>query len=154
MVKGFFQIICFTGLISIICCGCKEKISPEVTKEMEVTVTAYNSLPGQTTARDSDIAAWGDTLSPGMKSVAVSRDLMRLGLVHNSKVQIEGFEEDFLVLDKMNGRYKKRIDIYMGIDVKSAREWGRKKRIIYWKVARESEFDKRYQYEPDKDSLK
>jgi len=79
---------------------------------------------------------------------------MRLGLVHNSTVQIEGFEGDFLVLDKMNRRYKKRIDIYMGIDVVSAREWGRTKRTIYWKVARESEFDKRYQYELDKDSLK
>jgi hypothetical protein len=33
--------------------------------------------------------AWGDTLEPGMKAIAVSRDLIRLGLVHNTYVTIE-----------------------------------------------------------------
>ncbi len=142
----FFSVI-FFGILFI--SGCKEEISPFVEKQMEVTVTAYNSLPGQTTAIDSDIAAWGDTLEPGMKALAVSRDLMYLGLVHNRKVRIEGLEGEFVVMDKMNSRYKKKIDIYMGIDVQAAREWGRKKRTIFWVVKRDSDYDKRYQYQPD-----
>ncbi|GAL15331.1 hypothetical protein JCM19233_6349 [Vibrio astriarenae] len=34
----------------------------------------------------------GDRLKPGMKSIAVSRDLIALGLTHNQEVRIEGFE--------------------------------------------------------------
>ena len=35
-----------------------------------------------------------------------------------------------LVKDKMNARFKKHIDIYMGTDIQEAREWGRKKVTI------------------------
>lgn len=119
-----------------------------VEKSMEVTVTAYNAVPWQTTATDPDIAAWGDTLRPGMQCIAVSRDLIKLGLKHRALVRIEGLEGEFMVLDKMNRRYQKRIDIFMGIDVPLARAWGRQKRTITWKVPRGSDYDKRYQYQP------
>ncbi len=128
-------------------CGPDEP-SNRVTKNMDVRVTAYNALPGQTKAINPDIAAWGDTLRDGMKAVAVSRDLLRLGLVHGTSVRIEGLEGDYLVLDKMNSRYTKRIDIFMGLDVDSARAWGVRKRNIEWEVERESKYDKRYQYVP------
>jgi 3D (Asp-Asp-Asp) domain-containing protein len=103
-----------------------------VTKE--VTATAYNSLAHQTHAEHSAITAWGDSLKPGMKSIAVSRDLMKLGLTHNKKVKIEGFPGEYKVLDKMNVRWRNRIDIYMGKNEDLAKEWGLQKVTISWKV--------------------
>ena len=104
-----------------------------VTVTKEVTATAYNSLAHQTHAEHSAIAAWGDTLKPGMKSIAVSRDLMRQGLTYNKKVRIEGLPGVYKVLDKMHARWKNRIDIYMGENEELANEWGRQKVTISWK---------------------
>ena len=94
---------------------------------LEVTASAYNSVSWQTTAENPSIAAWGDTLKPGMKSIAVSRDLLKMGLTHNTMVKIGNWPDTFYVKDKMNRRWRNRIDIYMGLDIKKAREWGRKK---------------------------
>lgn len=105
---------------------------PPPWNQLEVTATAYNSVPSQTTATHHDIAAWGDKLVPGMKAIAVSRDLLELGLTHRTPVRIEGLEGEFLVLDKMNRRWKKKIDIYMGEDIYAAREWGRRTVVISW----------------------
>ena len=91
-----------------------------------VTATAYNSRAYQTDGNPS-ITAWGDTLKPGMNVIAISRDLMDLGIDHNSQVKIEGFDSVFVVKDKMHYRWRHRIDIYMGNDVQKAREFGRKK---------------------------
>jgi len=91
-----------------------------------VTATAYNSL-GYQTQGHPNITAWGDTLKPGMNAIAVSRDLLKLGLDHNSKVKIEGFDGIFLVKDKMHYRWRKRIDIYMGDSIQKAKKFGRKK---------------------------
>lgn len=91
-----------------------------------VTATAYNSVDSQTEGHPR-ITAWGDTLRPGMNAVAVSRDLMRMGLDHNAKIKIEGFDSIFLVKDKMHYRWRNRIDIYMGNNVEAARKFGRKK---------------------------
>ena len=102
-------------------------------KTIEVTATAYNSLAYQT-SDNPHITAFGDSLKPGMKYIAVSRDLLALGLKHNTPVAVEGMEGLYLVKDKMHWRWKKRIDIYMGEDVKAAREWGRKKLIITYGV--------------------
>lgn len=91
-----------------------------------VTATAYNSVDSQTEGHPM-LTAWGDTLRPGMNAVAVSRDLMRMGLDHNAKIKIEGFDSIFLVKDKMHYRWRNRIDIYMGNNVEAARKFGRKK---------------------------
>jgi 3D (Asp-Asp-Asp) domain-containing protein len=72
-----------------------------------------------------------------MKSIAVSRDLMKQGLTHNKKVKIEGLPGEYKVLDKMNARWKNRIDIYMGKNEDLAKEWGRQKVTISWKVKKE-----------------
>jgi len=98
---------------------------------LEVTASAYTSTEAETDSTPS-LAAWGDTLKPGMKSIAVSRDLIKMGLSHGVKVSIEGFEGKYTVLDKMNKRWMKKIDIYMGLDTKAAREWGKRKVVIYW----------------------
>ena len=104
------------------------------TKTMEVEASAYNSVKSQTDNNSPTIAAWGDELKPGMKCIAVSRDLIALGLTHNTEVKIEGLPGTYLVKDKMNKRWEKKIDIYMGNDVKAARQWGLKKLTIKWKV--------------------
>ncbi|MEM9361504.1 MAG: hypothetical protein AAGA43_02665 [Bacteroidota bacterium] len=101
---------------------------------LEVTASAYNSVPWQTTEENPSIAAWGDTLKPGMKSIAVSRDLLKMGLTHNTMVKIGNWPDTFYVKDKMNSRWRKRIDIYMGLDVQKAREWGKKKVDICFAV--------------------
>jgi 3D (Asp-Asp-Asp) domain-containing protein len=113
-------------LISFFGCQSEKK------RSLQVTATAYNSVASQTTFAQPTIAAWGDTLIPGMKVIAVSRDLIDSGLVHNKAVYLEGFEGAFLVKDKLNRRYTKRIDIYMGLDVKKARDWGKQKLSISW----------------------
>ncbi|MFK5893521.1 MAG: hypothetical protein QM504_09905 [Pseudomonadota bacterium] len=99
---------------------------------MMVTASAYNSVPSQTTAKNPALTAWGDTLKPGMKAIAVSRDLIKLGLTHKTKVKIGALEGTYLVMDKMNKRWSKKIDIYMGLDIKLAREWGKRRVTISW----------------------
>ena len=106
--------------------------NPVFWKSMEVTVTAYNSTPRQTVGNPS-IAAWGDRLKPGMKCIAVSRDLLARGLGHEVEVYIEGLEGAYTVLDKMNRRFEKRIDVYFGKDVEAARQFGEQQATIYWR---------------------
>lgn len=108
------------------------KQNSEQLNKLQVTATAYNSLPEQTTADNPSLAAWGDNIKPGMKAIAVSRDLIPLGLTHNTKVKIEGLSGTYRVLDKMNARWSKRIDIYMGKNTDKAKEWGNKQVVIYW----------------------
>lgn len=109
-------------------------VSCTETRKVEVTATAYNSVESQTKAGDSTTAAWGDQLSPGMKAIAVSRDLLKKGLDHNTPVRIEGLPGTYRVLDKMNKRWEKRIDIYMGNDVAQAKEWGKQTVEISWEA--------------------
>lgn len=108
-----------------------------VWKQLSVKATAYNSLSYQTSSNPS-IAAWGDSLKPGMKCIAVSRDLIKLGLKHNTPVKIQGLEGTYLVKDKMHQRKRMQIDIYMGIDVKMAKKWGVKRLKIKYGVLKDS----------------
>ena len=112
--------------------------SKKDTKSLEVTATAYNSLASQTNKDHPTTTAWGEELKPGMKCIAVSRDLIPMGLKHNTRVKIEGLPGTYRVADKMNQRWQKRIDIYMGNDKEAAREWGKKTVTISWKVESEA----------------
>jgi 3D (Asp-Asp-Asp) domain-containing protein len=104
----------------------------ERSNNLKVTATAYNSIPAQTDSTP-DIAAWGDRLRPGMKAIAVSRDLLnQYGLSRGDKVRIKGLEGEYVVLDKMNKRWRKKIDIYMGKDRRAAKQWGRRNVTIEW----------------------
>ncbi|GAA0697604.1 3D domain-containing protein [Marinobacterium maritimum] len=109
--------------------GCSEAL-PEV-RTLNVQASAYNSVAAQTNAQPS-LAAWGDTLKPGMKAVAVSRDLIKAGLTHNTLIEIEGLPGQYRVLDKMHKRWTQKIDIYMGEDIAAAREWGVREVEIRW----------------------
>lgn len=111
-----------------------EACSNRETRTLEVTATAYNSVGSQTHRDHPNLTAWGDSLKPGMKAIAVSRDLIPLGLTHKTEIKIEGLPGNWRVLDKMNKRWTNKIDIYMGTDVEAAREWGKQKVTISWKV--------------------
>lgn len=105
-------------------------------KTIEVRASAYNSLSYQTDS-DPHITAFGDSLKPGLKYIAVSRDLLKLGLDHNTLVKVDGLDGTYLVKDKMHRRWRKTIDIYMGTDVRAAKEWGRRKVNISYRVKRQ-----------------
>jgi LysM repeat protein len=102
------------------------------TYKLRVTATAYTSHANQTDDTPF-LAAWNNRLVPGEKSIAVSRDLLsRFGMRNGTKVRISGLRGYYEVRDKMNKRYKKRIDIYMGLDLKKALKWGKRSVVIYW----------------------
>lgn len=101
-------------------------------RSMIVNASAYTLRPQETKDYAAGVAAWGDKLEPGMKAVAVSRDLIPLGLGHNVKVTIRGLSGSYRVLDKMNKRWEHKIDILFGDDVALAREWGKRKVVITW----------------------
>ncbi len=111
-------------------CNLEKKYEDQfIWDSLNVTATAYNSLVNQTNS-NPEITAFGDSLKPGLKYIAVSRDLLRMGLKHNTPVKIEGFEGIYLVKDKMHSKWTKRIDIYMGIDIDAATQWGRRRVCI------------------------
>ncbi|TXD70474.1 hypothetical protein ESV24_04620 [Aequorivita lipolytica] len=118
----YILMICTT----IIWMGCQQQ--GETEKKMvslNVTATAYNAVEHQT-KKGSRRAAWGDLLEDGVKAVAVSRDLIAMGLDHNEEIEIEGFNGTFIVKDKMNRRWTKKIDIFMGLDEQAAKEYGKR----------------------------
>jgi len=99
---------------------------------MQVTATAYTSCRRETDSTPY-LAAWNNRLKHSVKSIAVSRDLLKLGLTNKTKVTIDGLPGTYIVLDKMNKRWKKKIDIYMGCNLKKAKRWGKRKVTIRWK---------------------
>lgn len=114
-----------------------KKIPKAAWQTLRVSASAYNSTSAQTEGNPK-ITAWGDTLKPGMKVIAVSRDLIRKGLDYNTPVRIEGLEGIFFVKDKMHHRWKNKIDIYMGEDIQKARNWGRKRLSIHYLIPQDS----------------
>jgi len=121
------KVNCFIILIMMYALyGCSDN-----SNALEVTATAYTSSVGETDSTPW-LAAWGDTLTPDTRSIAVSRDLIKIGLGHGAEVSIDGIDGTFKVLDKMNKRWTKKIDIYMGENTKKAKEWGKKQVVIRW----------------------
>lgn len=111
--------------------------APAQQRSLEVTATAYNSVPDQTEG-DPAVGAWGDELRPGVKAVAVSPDLLELGLTRGTRIRVEGLPGEYQVLDKMPARWQRKIDIYMGDDVDAAVEWGRREVTIFWSATGEA----------------
>jgi len=97
-----------------------------------VTASAYTSCCRETDSTPY-LAAWNNRLKPSVKSIAVSRDLLKMGLTNKTKVTINGLPGTYVILDKMNKRWKKKIDIYMDCNLKKALQWGKRKVIIRWK---------------------
>ena len=128
----FFLLI----ILTFTSCSTLQKIPQEKQQTIVVTATAFNSLPKQGQG-DPNIGAWGDRITPGINAIAVSADLLSIGLNRGTRVRIEGLRNEYVVLDRMPAKWKKRIDIYMGNDVKTARSWGRREVNIYWTVSEE-----------------
>jgi len=104
-------------------------------RSMEVTATAYNSVEWQTDDRPNH-TAFGHILEPGMRAIAVSRDLLALGMDPGTVVHIDGLPGAYVVRDTMARRWQKRIDIYMGEDIEAARDWGVREVTVRWREAR------------------
>lgn len=107
-------------------------------RTLTVTATAFNSTRAQTDGRPLETAC-GDRLQAGHKIIAVSRDLEKQGLICGTEVEISGLDGTWVVGDRMARRHKQLIDIYMGRDVKRARQWGRQEVEITWRANPRSE---------------
>ena len=99
-------------------------------REMQVTATAFNSLTEQTDSQPT-LTASGARLQPGMRAIAVSRDLEQAGLTPGTRVEIDGHGE-WVVLDRMAPRWRRKIDLYMGNDEAAARSFGKRTVRIRW----------------------
>ncbi len=116
--------ICLFAIFILLLVSCESQKIPRQ-KCWDVTATAYNSVPYQTRPDSpGNIAAWGDVLVDSIPSIAISRDLLDSGLVHGTKVWIEGYTMSFVVNDKMNKRYTNRIDLHLGKNIKKAKKFG------------------------------
>lgn len=90
---------------------------------LTLSASAYNSTVAQTDSNPNE-GAWGDVIRPGMKVIAVSPDLLEAGLVRGTEVRAEGLDDTWTVLDRTASHHENRIDIYMGVDVDAAKQWG------------------------------
>lgn len=95
---------------------------------VDVTITAYSSSPAETDSTPT-ITASGHRLSPGDHVIAVSRDLEAAGLPFGSRVFIPSLGW-FTVEDRMNKRWRKRVDVWMERRADAIR-FGKKKVTIY-----------------------
>ena len=88
----------------------------------KVTATVYNAVPAQTNSDPGHTASMFklDLSNPYKhRIIAVSRDLL-IKFPMGTKVRVSGTRYDgvYVVEDKMNKRYKKRIDILINVDMK------------------------------------
>ena len=93
-----------------------------VSESDEVIATVYNAVPEQTNSDPSHTASMFklDLSNPYKhKIIAVSRDLL-IKYPMGTRVRVEGTSYDgvYTVEDKMNKRYKNRIDILINLDMK------------------------------------
>ncbi len=101
---------------------------------LEVTATSFTLAEEETKQGNIGLTAFGEQLEPGDKAIAVSRDLIRLGLTHGTKVRVEGLPGTYTVQDKMHRRWRNKIDILFA-KRKRALKWGRKNIEIQYLVA-------------------
>ena len=98
-------------------------------KSVRVKALAYTACSVK--AR-SPRGAWGDVLTRDMKAVAVSHDLLEMGLDRGDVISIEGLPGEYKVLDVMHSRHDKTIDIFYGNDDCGANRWGKRTLNITW----------------------
>ena len=95
-----------------------------------VTVTAYSSTIEETDSTPF-IAAWGDSVGAG--TIAISRDLLtELSRGQRVLLFLNGHSsapDTFVVNDKMNRRWKKRVDIWFE-NKQAAYRFGKKKEVL------------------------
>ena len=94
-----------------------------------VTVTAYNSDAGQTDSTPCQ-GAHGRVCGRDWGVVAISRDLERHFPPHSKLCLSGGISGCFTVMDRMNPRWHRKVDIYVGKSRKEAFRVGHRKAII------------------------
>lgn len=116
----------------------KEKENKELNlNSKSVKISAYTSHENQTD--DSPfVAAWNNKLSPSKhkkRIIAVSRDLLKDGLEDGEKVILKFENKMYLVevRDKMNKRWRDKVDLYFGVDHEAAMKFGVKQGKIIWR---------------------
>ncbi|MDM5272174.1 hypothetical protein PGH07_08275 [Sulfurovum sp. zt1-1] len=144
-VKKYLVYLSAVVSITFFVTGCvKQQLSPvspehppkkEILK-MQVHATAYTSRLKRKNAK-YPVGAWGDALTPTCHCIAVSDDLFKMGLTYKTKVRIDGLSGEYVVMDRMHPKWKKRIDVYMGDDFKRARYWGNRMVTIHWAQPKE-----------------
>ncbi len=98
----------------------------KVAYSSSVIATAYNSLPNQT-----DDSPWTTASGTRCRTGVIASNHLPIG----TKVMIEGFgDKVFTVEDRMNKRYRQRIDIWFR-DYRQARRFGVKK-VKYYVLAK------------------
>ena len=127
-----FAYLSACGSLAFLLSGSDSGVESSGVQTLEVTASAYTLREAETKEGNVGLAAWGDQLKPGMKAIAVSRDLIEEGLDHGTEVKIDGLEGTYVVRDKMNKRWEEKIDIFMGRDLEAAREWGKRTVTIEW----------------------
>lgn len=91
-----------------------------------MTVTAYNSVPGQTDATPCIGAQGSDICEIYARGENVcAANFVPLGTV----LTVDGLGE-CTVRDRMNSRYYYRVDWYMGMDVSAARTFGARQKAV------------------------
>ena len=104
--------------------------------EVVVDATIYHAVEGQTDSTPL-ITASGKHINPnnpaGHRWIAVSRDLEKLGFVFGEKVLVTGAEQMdgvYVVEDRMNRRWTKRIDFLVNETMKGGRWRGVRIKLI------------------------
>lgn len=129
-------LICLAVGIASACTHVRPPSSTEsasTDRQIVVTATAYNSTVAQTDATPT-VTAHGVNLEAGMQVIAISRDLEAMGLRPGTRVVIEGLPGEWTVADRMARRWRRRIDVYMGLDVARALRFGRREVNMTWDV--------------------
>lgn len=125
------MLIAHALLVAFLAQGCAGARRPHP-RELEVTAHAYNSLPAQTDG-DPALTASGERLRPGLRAIAVSEDLLAMGLAYGTRVSIDGLEGEWVVLDRMASHHRRAIDVYLGEDEAAARRFGKRRLTIRWR---------------------
>ncbi|MEA4856489.1 MAG: hypothetical protein AAGU21_06790 [Solidesulfovibrio sp.] len=100
---------------------------------LRVKALAYTACSvGKKKSKRAPRGAWGDVLTEEVNAVAVSPDLLDMGLDRGDLIRIEGLPGQYKVLDVMHGRHDKTIDIFYGDDRCGAMQWGRRTLTITW----------------------
>lgn len=98
-----------------------------LTLEIVVTATIYHADPAQTNAdylTTASLKSINESNPQGHRWIAVSRDLEEKGLTMGTEVCIEGAGEldgDWVVEDRMNRRWKHRIDFLVNKSMKGGK---------------------------------
>lgn len=124
------------ALLAFVLAGCGESHAKDTGtwKTMEVTATSFTLAEDETKDGDVGLSASGHVLKPTSKAIAVSRDLFKNGLSFGTKVQIENLPGTYIVRDKMNRRWRDKIDILFARK-KRALQFGRKTVTIRYQAA-------------------